>query len=506
MKFSCKETIMDTQLLNVEDKIAGLLPATTDVPIRVVTDTRFAREALDRLPLAQSVLLLWQQVADPGFLQDLFDRRRGRGYDKVLSFPSMVQLIADALLQHDGSARASFERAQEHDTLPVTIPAAYGKLRRLPIAVSTAFVTEGTQRLRELLPTHPAATIPRSLQSFTVTVLDGKTIKHVAKRLKLLRGVRGGVLGGKTLVALELNSGLAVAMGAHPDGEINELRLVPEVVAQVQQRLPGPRLWVGDRLFGDLEQTGRFTANGDHFLVRYHSKLHFHPDPQRSVQHGSDTGGRAYTEEWGWLGAATDPRRRYVRRIPLTRPGEEALILVTDLVNAQRYPARDLLAVYHARWGIETVFQTVTEVFPLKRLIGSTAQAGIFQMAFCLLLYNMIHVLRTYVAAAEQWEATDVSLEKLFEDVEKELIAWTVMVEPTATIMVLGAIPSVAQVRQQLTKLLSNVWRDHWLKTVNEKARPYRRKPRASRTHTSVHRILEDHRRQVNQARQMLKL
>src|ERR1700675_2783853 len=122
---------MDMHLLNAEAQVGGMLPGTTVVPIRVATDTRFAREALDRLPLAQSVLLLWQQVADPAFLQDLFDMRRGRGDDKILSFPSLVQLIADALLQHDGSPRASFERALEHNTLPVTIPAAYGKLRRL---------------------------------------------------------------------------------------------------------------------------------------------------------------------------------------------------------------------------------------------------------------------------------------------------------------------------------------------------------------------------------------
>jgi hypothetical protein len=496
---------MKTRLLNAADMPPEPLGDTT-VPVRVANEVGFTRYALDRLPLAQSVLLLWQQVADPEFLQDLFDRHRGRGYQKILSFPSLVQLTADALLQHDGSARASFEQALERDALPVSIPAAYGKLRRLPIAVSTAFLTEGTQRLHELLPRPSANAIPPSLQSFIVTILDGKTIKHVAKRLKLLRGVRGGVLGGKTLVALEMNSGLAVAMGAHPDGETSELRLVPEVVGQVQQRLPGPHLWVGDRLFCDLEQMGRFTANGDHFVVRYHPKLHFHPDPERSVRQGSDAGGRPYTEAWGWLGAATDPRRRYVRRITLTRPGDEDLILVTDLVNAYQYPAEDLLAVYHGRWGIETVFQTVTEVFPLKHLIGSTAQAGIFQMAFCLLLYNMIHVLRAYVAAAEQWEPADVSLEKMFEDVEKELIAWTVLVQPMDTVAAFGEIPSVAQVRKQLTKLLGNVWRDPWLKTVNEKARPYRRKPQASRTHTSVHRVLEDHRRQVNQAKQKLRL
>jgi IS4 transposase len=190
----------------------------------------------------------------------------------------------------------------------------------------------------------------------------------------------------------------------------------------------------------------------------------------------------------------------------LQRANDEDLILVTDLLSATRYPAVDVLAVYHGRWGIETVFQTVTEVFPLKRLIGSTPQAGIFQMAFCLLLYNMIQVLRAYVAAAEQWEAADVSLEKLFEDVERELIAWTVMVDPLATVREFGMVPSVTEVRQQLTRLLGNAWQDRWLKSVNEKSRSYRRKPQTSRGHTSVHRILEDHRRRVQQAQQTLNL
>ena len=478
---------------------------TTAVPLCVVPETAYVQETLARLPLAESVLLLWQQVADAAFLQGLFDQHRGRCYDKVLSFPSLVQLIADALLHYDGSARASFEHALQDDTLAVTIPAAYGKLRRLPIDLSTAFLTEGTARLRELLPMPPDAVIPHSLRAFTVTVLDGKAIKRVAKRLKLLRGIAGGLLGGKALVALELNSGLAVAMQAHPDGESNELRLVPALLPEVRQRLPGPRLWLGDRQYCDLDQAGRFATGEDHFLVRYHPKVHFHADAQRCPRQGTDAAGRSYTEDWGWLGAATDPRRRYVRRITLERPGDEALVLVTDLLHPDRYPAADLLALYLARWGIERVFQQVTEVFPLKRLIGGSPQAGIFQLAFCLLLYNMIQVLRGYVAAAEQCEPDDISLEKLFDDVERELTAWSVLVQPADTVAAFATIPSVAQVKRRLSKLLRHVWQDRWLKAVNEKARPHRARRKAARSHTSVHRLLEDHRRQ-HKAKQTLKL
>ena len=220
---------------------------------------------------------------------------------------------------------------------------------------------------------------------------------------------------------------------------------------------------------------------------------------------GTDAAGRSYTEDWGWLGAATDPRRRYVRRITLERPGDEALVLVTDLLDPDRYPAADLLALYLARWGIERVFQQVTEVFPLKRLIGGSPQAGIFQLAFCLLLYNMIQVLRGYVAAAEHWEPDDISLEKLFDDVERELTAWSVLVQPADTVAAFATVPSVAQVKRRLRQLLKHVWQDRWLKAVNEKARPHRARRKAARSHTSVHRILEDHRRQ-HRAKQTLKL
>ena len=56
--------------------------------------------------------------------------------------------------------------------------------------------------------------------------------------------------------------------------------------------------------------------------------------------------------------AATD-----VRHIRLIRPGEEEILLVTHLLDNQQYPASDLLAVYLTRWGIDGVFQQITQVF-----------------------------------------------------------------------------------------------------------------------------------------------
>jgi hypothetical protein len=454
-----------------------------------------ARPVLERLPLAEAVLLLWSWLAEDSFLQSLFDQHRGRCYDKVISFPVLVQLIADALLEHGGSGQRSFERAIQRQELTATIQAAYGKLSRLPIALSNAFFVGCTDRLRALFPPLALTAPPESLRTLALLVYDGKAIKRVAKRLKKLRGLPGGLLGGRALVALALDSGLVLALHAHPDGDANDVRFVPDVLPVVRQRQSGPRLHIADRQFCDLVQIAAFTAvAGDHVLLRYHPKVHFHADAARAPQTGVDAAGRPYTEEWGWLGSPRHPQRCYVRRITLERTGAEAVILVTDLLEATDYPAADLLAVYLRRWGIERVFQKVTEVFGLQGLIGGTPQATVFQFAFCLLLYNLLEVVRGYVAEATAREIDTISIEKLFEDVTEELIAWNKVIEPAATVALFAEVPPLAALQERLRSVLRDVWTDRWLKAP-AKQRPAPAK-KGQRSHGSVYRILEAHRRE----------
>jgi hypothetical protein len=241
-------------------------------------DAEFARDVLTRLPLAEAVLSVWRWVADPLFLLSVFVRHRGAGYEKEISFGVLVQLIADALLEHRGSGRKSFERGREQGLLTASAQAVYQKLGRVPLGLSEAWLAESTARVRPVYPPSAEIPLPPALQGLQVIVVDGKAIKRVAKRLKPLQGRKGGVLGGKALVALELRSGLAVAMATHPDGETNEAKLVPALLPQVREHVAGARLWVADRQFCDLTQTAAFATGADHFLVRYHPKTHFCPD------------------------------------------------------------------------------------------------------------------------------------------------------------------------------------------------------------------------------------
>jgi hypothetical protein len=442
-----------------------------------------------RVPLAEAVLSLWRFVTDKERLENLFERERQRCYTKILEFHMLVQLMHDALLVYRGCGRETFERAKEADQLPVSIPAAFGKLKRVPIGLSQGFLAECTDRLREVFPTTTWKTVPRSLQGFHVIVFDGKAIKHVAKRLKPLRGRSGGVLGGRALVAMDFQSGLAAAMHADRDGDANDVKFVPQVLPEVRRRFPGPRLHLADRQFADLVQTAHFTQEGDHFLVRYNKKTHFHRDNSQTPRRGRDAAGREFVEDWGWIGGPKDKRRRAVRRITLVRPGEDDVVVLTDLADPHKYPAEDLLTLYAQRWSIERMFQQVTEVFHLETLIGGSPEATIFQFAFCLLLYNMIQVVRAYVATAERREPQTISTEKLFQDVERELTACTVMWDIEQLTKRVDRPWRAREVRARLKELLRDVWTDRWLKAKTYKRRPHPVVPRLG-VHVSVHRIL----------------
>jgi hypothetical protein len=458
---------------------------------------------LPRVPLANAILTAWAYLLQPAVLDDLFEKHRGHCYEDTLRFSSFVALIRDALVLHKGSGRQSFQRAHQEGNLPTCQEAVYGKLRRTPLRLSIAFMEELTELIRDLRPKDaPTEPLPESLAGMTITILDGKQIKDVAKRLKPVRGKPGKVVGGKILVAYLPTEGLAVAMAADPDGEANDIRLMPAAVSRARARISGVRLWVADRQFCDLTQPALLTEQGDHFLLRRSLKTGFHADPDRPKRQTVDAQGRTVIEQWGWIGSPKEKRRRYVRQIHLVRPGEEDIFLVTDLIDEHAYPACDLLLVYLQRWGIERVFQQITEVFALQRLLGSTPEATVFQAAFCLVMYNLMQVVRAFVAVGQAAMATveSVSVEQLFLDVQREFTALVVLFPSTSLAGWFTAEWSCEEVMRRLRTLLECVWTPRYLKAVNKKPRPKVKKAKCSGAHTSVHKVLEAERTKRRQA------
>ena len=163
------------------------------------------------------------------------------------------------------------------------------------------------------------------------------------------------------------------------------------------------------------------------------------PTTQKTVNTPPKTG--RWTPELNFLafrnGAELDeadlPAETRLRiSIQWREPHDPEISVVTDLVDEVKYPAEALLSTYHSRWGIETVFQQITDVFSLKHLIGSQPQAVLFQLSFCLLLYNTLQVVRAHLASHQQCEVKTISNEKLFYDVKRQLVAVDELVDVDA--------------------------------------------------------------------------
>lgn len=230
-------------------------------------DGKMMVELVSRFPLAEAVWWLFDEITSEEFLGPVYEKYRGRSYQRAISFATIVHLVGDALLQHGASGRKSFQRAREEGELSASIQAAYGKLARIPLSLSMGWLLETSRRLLELYPAEvPDQRVPESLREMEVVMYDGKTIKYVAHRLKALRDVDAAVPGGRLVLALHLSTGPALAMGADEDGECGEQGLVPSVLPQVREVLAGRvRLHVADRGYCDLVQMERFSAGGTIF-------------------------------------------------------------------------------------------------------------------------------------------------------------------------------------------------------------------------------------------------
>jgi hypothetical protein len=450
----------------------------------------FSLQVLDKVPLAQAVFRVLRFTLDETFLEEVYEENRGASYQKVISFPLITHLICDALSQ-DKSGRRVFEKAHEDESLEATVEAAYKKLGRLPVAVSTALLEGASARVRQLFPQGCQETaLADSLACFTGIVIDGKATKKIPHRLKPLRASTvGGLVGGRGLVAYHLQSGLVLGMEAHEDGDANETPWVPRLVEKVRAGNPGPRLWTGDRQFSYPTSLVEFSRGDDAFLVRYSKAIPFFRDEDRKLRQGKDADGRVYEEEWGWLGVAKHPQRCYVRRVTVQRGAKDAIIVVTSLLDADRYPAVDLLETYRKRTSIEYVFERITEVFALRRLIGTTPRATLFQLSLCLILYNVLQLVRAYVAHNNRKPLERVSPKKLMEDIREQMTSCLVILEVETLTNYLTKLETTIDSMKQFLSEKLRTWENRWTKAEPHRHRP--EKPKRQRHHDSAYRVIQ---------------
>jgi hypothetical protein len=452
----------------------------------------FELAVIQRLPLAEAVYRVLAFGLDTASLEQIFAAHHDNSYTKVISFDVLTHLVSDALFAGK-SGLPVFQKGRDDGTLNSSVEALYRKLRRVPPALSMALLEQTAQRLEPLFPPGlQERPLPAELAEFTGIVVDGKVSKGVPHRLRPLRQAKGGLIGGRSLVAYHAGHGRVLGFYGDEDGDANDVRFFPALADKLRRQLAGrKRLWIADRQFANVPTLTRMQQDGDAFLARYSKAAGFTADPGRPARQGRDDDRRPFVEEWGWLGKSQKRDGLYVRRITVQRDDDDPLVVLTSLPEAERYPAAMLLEVYRNRVDIEYVFQRITEVFPLRKLIGTSPRATLFQLSLCLLLYNVLQLVRGTVAAANAKSMEQVSPKKLLEDVREELIALHKVLGNGAILRALGGPSTAAELRQLLGERLAR-WEKRWTKAARRRHRPP--KPTRKSGHACAHRILMEDR------------
>jgi hypothetical protein len=455
-------------------------------------------EILKRMPLAQACYEIMGQVFSGALLDDVWERGRGNGYERKLTFKMVVELVESALLRHHGSGRKSFDEAQEAKRLTASRTATYGKLGRIPLAVSVGLLQSGSEELGKLVPEGVFANpLPKCFDEFQVLVADGKIVKRLPHLLKLLRGARAAVLGGKASVLLDMRTRLALGVAVSGDGYADELALTRQIL-DMRHGLHGdsrPILMVLDRLYCNREIPALCLQNGSHFIIRFGGNMKFREDPEQTSRESQDAQGHVVVERRGYVNVRRGAPL-YVRQVTCQLGKDKVLRVITDLVNEKQYPAVAVLEAYRGRWSIESVFHLVTKTFGLNRLIVTTPQGTVFQLAFCLLLHNIVQTLKLILAEQSGHPVERISTQKLLEDVDEQLIAMHVML-PIHVIVgqfQLTTPQSAVQVLNRLRILLKGLWRPRWMKAPKQRRNPPTPKRRILGNQVSAYREIQKHR------------
>ena len=119
------------------------------------------------------------------------------------------------------------------------------------------------------------------------------------------------------------------------------------------------------------------------------------------------------------------PKTIYVRLIKYTLPGGSPSILMTSLMDASKYPARELNAVYHKRWELEIAFDEIkTHLLANRVSLPSKTVSGVYQEFWgVILLYNLVRREMACVAEEKNVEPCRISFTSAHLIIQNFLLA-----------------------------------------------------------------------------------
>jgi hypothetical protein len=348
--------------------------------------------------MARAVL---ERIFDADRLNGLFERTAESQYTRRLMFSSVVDLMGQVVLGVQPTVHAAYRGMAEK--LGVSDQAVYDKLNPIELGVSAELVRDSARQAAPVIRAL-GATLPPLLKGYRTKILDGNHLSATEHRITELRDTWDAPLPGQALVVLDPSLMLTTDIFLCEDGHAQERSLLPEVLNTVER----DDLWIADRNFCTIGFLAGIAARGGSFIIRQHGQLQGKPVGKREFK-GKATMGTVYEQGLHITDSAgqTLPLRRITVKLrKATRDGDREIHILTS-VPARDADARKVAELYAKRWGIETMFQELTETLTCEVRTLGYPNAALFGFCLALMAYHAVSVIKAALRAAHGREKVE---------------------------------------------------------------------------------------------------
>jgi len=439
---------------------------------------------LQHAPLPTLARMLLVRACDPKHMNELFERTAQEQYTRNAFFFDIVAVLSTVTVRIHRSINMAYHKYK--GALKVSLPAFYGKLKRVELAVIAELVRDNALRLGEVM-TQLGVEFPALVDGYHTRIVDGNAIAATERRLKPLRKTKSAPLPGKSLVVLNYEQDLVSHMIPCEDGHAQERSLFRHLIALVR----AGELWIADRNFCTKWLLRNIVARGAAFIIREHAKLRYTILTEH-VPKGTCEGGGTVYEQLVRIGFEADGivvRRIIVLLGKKTRDGDGYICILTSLPPEAADAVR-IAELYRKRWRVETMFQNLTTTLRCEVSGLGYPRAALFVFAVALLSANLLASIRAALRAAHGHDVEErVSTYALVDDLQgtfrgTEFIAPFMEWEHFATMSLLDFIAAVL-------RCAKNIDLGQYPKAPKRtRERKIKDAQRADSSHVSTHRIL----------------
>lgn len=359
---------------------------------------------MEKSPVTVMVRSTLEFTLAPDAIDAIFAGAAKRQVPGELLFSSVVDLLALVVCRQRKSVNEAYQRAKED--FAVSVRSVYNKLNGTETQVCRELVRQTAQPLVAVVDALGVKRKPK-LAGYQTRIIDGNHLTSTDHRLEVLRYTGSGPLPGQALVVLDPDRMLFVDIFPCEDGEAQERRILPEVIAAAQKK----ELYISDRNFCTTGFLFGLSWRGAFFVNRQHKSTLTWEDETKPKKIGRNEKGVIYEQ---LLHLTNGPHTLTVRRITLqldepTRGGETEINVLTNLPPGDAN-AFKIAELYLTRWTIETAFQEIEQA--LRSEINTLGYPGAALLGFSIaaMMYNVLSITKW---AIEREHSDEVTREQL---------------------------------------------------------------------------------------------